>query len=108
MPDYARIYARQEYLTPGAAETVEIIAETVKPTEGSILLDVACGKGEAAAASPAESPPSSFSGRSSTTPRPRRGSSTCAISSRSCAPMAGAYPPAMAHSTRHTASARRR
>jgi SAM-dependent methyltransferase len=49
MPDYARIYARQEYLTPGAPETVEIIAETVQPTERSILLDVACGKGEAAA-----------------------------------------------------------
>jgi len=49
MPDFARIYARQEYLTPGAAETVEIIAETVRPNEHSILLDVACGKGEAAA-----------------------------------------------------------
>jgi uncharacterized protein (TIGR03083 family) len=49
MPDYARIYARQEYLTPGAAETVEIIADTVQPSEGSVLLDVACGKGEAAA-----------------------------------------------------------
>lgn len=49
MPDFARIYARQEYLTPGAAETVEIIAETVRPTEQSLLLDVACGKGEAAA-----------------------------------------------------------
>jgi SAM-dependent methyltransferase len=49
MPDYARIYARQEYLTPGAAETVEIIAETVQPAERSIMLDVACGKGEAAA-----------------------------------------------------------
>ena len=35
-------------MTPGAAETVEIIAETVKPTERSLLLDVACGKGEAA------------------------------------------------------------
>lgn len=49
MRDYARIYARQEYLTPGAGETVEIIAETVRPTENSVLLDVACGKGEAAA-----------------------------------------------------------
>jgi SAM-dependent methyltransferase len=49
MPDFSRIYARQEYLTPGAAETVEIVAETVKPTEKSLLLDVACGKGEAAA-----------------------------------------------------------
>ena len=49
MPDFSRIYARQEYLTPGAAETVEIIAETVRPTESSLLLDIACGKGEAAA-----------------------------------------------------------
>jgi SAM-dependent methyltransferase len=49
MADYTRIYARQEYLTPGAVETVEIIAETVQPTEQSLLLDVACGKGEAAA-----------------------------------------------------------
>jgi SAM-dependent methyltransferase len=48
MPDFSRIYARQEYLTPGAAETVEIIAETVQPSEKSLLLDVACGKGEAA------------------------------------------------------------
>jgi SAM-dependent methyltransferase len=47
--DFSRVYARQEYLTPGAAETVEIIAETVQPTETSLLLDVACGKGEAAA-----------------------------------------------------------
>jgi SAM-dependent methyltransferase len=49
MRDFSRIYARQEYLTPGAAETVEVIAETVQPTERSVLLDVACGKGEAAA-----------------------------------------------------------
>ena len=49
MPDHARIYAKQEYLTPGAAETVEMIAEAVRPTERSRLLDVACGKGEAAA-----------------------------------------------------------
>ena len=49
MADFARIYARQEHLTPGAAETVEIIAQTVQPTERSLLLDVACGEGEAAA-----------------------------------------------------------
>jgi SAM-dependent methyltransferase len=49
MPDYTRIYARQEYMTPGAAETVEVIAETVRPDEKATLLDLASGKGEAAA-----------------------------------------------------------
>jgi len=49
MPDYMRIYAKQEYLTPGAAKTVEIIAETVRPDENAVLLDLAAGKGEAAA-----------------------------------------------------------
>lgn len=49
MPDYTRIYAHQEYMTPGAAETVDIIVETVQPTEATLLLDVASGKGEAAA-----------------------------------------------------------
>ena len=51
MPDFARIYAHSDYLTPGAAETVELIAETVRADEESFgyLLDVACGKGEAAA-----------------------------------------------------------
>jgi len=47
--DFPRIYSRQEYLTPGAGTTVEIIAETVRPDEGTWLLEVACGKGEAAA-----------------------------------------------------------
>jgi SAM-dependent methyltransferase len=49
MPDYLRIYAKQEYLTPGAPATVEMIAETVQPTEHTVLLDMASGKGEAAA-----------------------------------------------------------
>lgn len=49
MPDFQRIYSRQEYLTPGAPRTVEIIAETVRPDEGTWLLDLASGKGEAAA-----------------------------------------------------------
>jgi SAM-dependent methyltransferase len=49
MPDYMRIYAKQEYLTPGAPKTVEIIAETVQPDEQTVLLDLAAGKGEAAA-----------------------------------------------------------
>ena len=42
------LYGRQEYLTPGAAETVERIIEVVRPGPSSLLLDVACGKGEAA------------------------------------------------------------
>jgi SAM-dependent methyltransferase len=49
MADFTRIYAKQEYLTPGAPATVEIIAETVQPTEHALLLDMASGKGEAAA-----------------------------------------------------------
>jgi len=48
MPDYLRIYARQEYLTPGAAETVELIAEAVRPDADALLLEVAAGKAEAA------------------------------------------------------------
>ena len=42
------LYARQEYLTPGAAETVQKITEVVRPDASSLLLDVASGKGEAA------------------------------------------------------------
>jgi len=49
MADFFRIYARQEYMTPGAAETVAIIEEVVRPGEGTLLLEVAAGKGEAAA-----------------------------------------------------------
>jgi len=48
MGDPSAIYAKQEYLTPGAAETVEMIAEVVRPGEETLLLDVASGKGEAA------------------------------------------------------------
>lgn len=49
MADFTRIYAKQEYMTPGAAETVAIIAETVRPDESTQLLEVAAGKGEASA-----------------------------------------------------------
>ena len=49
MADFFRIYARQEYMTPGAAETVGIIEEVVEPGDGTLLLEVAAGKGEAAA-----------------------------------------------------------
>ena len=45
---FSRIYAKQEYLTPGAAETVAPIAQTVNPAEDALLLDIAAGKGEAA------------------------------------------------------------
>ena len=48
MPDFLRHYAKQEYLTPGAADTVEMIAEAAQPGEQSLLLEVACGKLEAA------------------------------------------------------------
>jgi len=48
MPDHLRTYARQEYLTPGAAETVELIAEAVRPDADALLLEVAAGKAEAA------------------------------------------------------------
>jgi SAM-dependent methyltransferase len=48
MTDYLRIYARQEYMTPGAAETVELIAEAVRPDADALLLEVAAGKAEAA------------------------------------------------------------
>jgi SAM-dependent methyltransferase len=45
---YLRIYARQEYLTPGAAETVDLVADAARPDASAWLLDVACGKAEAA------------------------------------------------------------
>ena len=48
MLDYLRTYARQEYLTPGAAEIVELIAEAVRPAAEAQLLEVAAGKAEAA------------------------------------------------------------
>lgn len=46
MNHYERMYARQEYLTPGAPEAVELIAAAT--ADGERLLDVASGKGEAA------------------------------------------------------------
>jgi ubiquinone/menaquinone biosynthesis C-methylase UbiE len=49
LPDFTRVYARQEYLTPGAAQTVRMIAERVQPDEDTWLLDMGSGKGEAAA-----------------------------------------------------------
>jgi SAM-dependent methyltransferase len=50
-PDrFSRIYARQEYLTPGAAETVELLVEAARPAPSSRLLEVASGKAEAGCA----------------------------------------------------------
>jgi cyclopropane fatty-acyl-phospholipid synthase-like methyltransferase len=48
MDFYSRVYARQEYLTPGAAETVAWFADAAQPNAGSRILEVASGKGEAA------------------------------------------------------------
>jgi len=45
---YSRVYARQEYLTPGAPETVARIIELLRPREGARVLEIASGKGEAA------------------------------------------------------------
>lgn len=49
MTDFTRIYSRQEYMTPGAAETVRIIAETVRPDESTVMVEIGAGKGEASA-----------------------------------------------------------
>lgn len=54
MPDFLRVYQRQEYLTPGAARTVRAVAECAAPDETTVLLDMASGKGEAAATLAAE------------------------------------------------------
>ncbi len=48
MPDFLRIYAKQEYMTPGARETVDLMANAVRPDESTLLLEVASGKLEAA------------------------------------------------------------
>ena len=42
------VYARQEHLAPGAARSVELIAEWARPAEGALLVDAAAAKGEAA------------------------------------------------------------
>lgn len=48
MLDPLRLYAKQEHVAPGAARTVELIAEWARPDEGALLLDAAAAKGEAA------------------------------------------------------------
>lgn len=45
---YERIYRRQEYMTPGSQETAEIFGGVMAPESGSLVVEVACGKGEAA------------------------------------------------------------
>jgi len=44
----SRVYAQQGYLTPGAPETVAMIATAARLSPTSRVLDVASGKGEAA------------------------------------------------------------
>jgi len=50
MPEYAQMYTVQDYMTPGAAQTVGIIADTVQFADNTMLLEVAAGKGTAAVA----------------------------------------------------------
>lgn len=45
---FSRVYARQEYLTPGEPETLAFIVDAVRTSGASLVLEVACGKGEAA------------------------------------------------------------
>lgn len=47
---YSRVYAKQEYLTPGAAETVSLLAEAARLDADAAVVEVAVGKGEAACA----------------------------------------------------------
>ena len=49
LTDYARMYAGQDYMTPGAAQTVDIIADAVPYDGAPWLLEMASGKGTAAA-----------------------------------------------------------
>lgn len=41
-------YLRQDYLTPGALQTVDVIRRHVRPTDASQLLEIAYGKGTTA------------------------------------------------------------
>jgi ubiquinone/menaquinone biosynthesis C-methylase UbiE len=50
VPDFARIYAKQEYLTPGAPETVAMFVARAHEAGARAVVEVACGKGEAACA----------------------------------------------------------
>src|SRR4051794_1907979 len=45
---FSRVYAHQEYLTPGEPETLDFIVAAIRADGGALVLEVACGKGEAA------------------------------------------------------------
>jgi ubiquinone/menaquinone biosynthesis C-methylase UbiE len=47
---YSRVYAGQEYLTPGDPEMVALIGEAIRAGGATLVLEVASGKGEAACA----------------------------------------------------------
>lgn len=49
MSSVVSLYSLSDYMTPAAPDTVDLIASAAKPTSTSLLLDVACGKGAAAA-----------------------------------------------------------
>ena len=46
--DHIRLHARQEYLSPGEPETVARLTELLRSVPEAVVLEVACGKGEAA------------------------------------------------------------
>ena len=79
MTDYARLYAGQDYMTPGAVQTVDIIADAVPFDDAPWLLEMASGKGTAAATPASGHLPHCL--RSSTTPRSSTRASTGSVNS---------------------------
>lgn len=47
-PDQYALYARQEFLTPGESETLDVVGRVCRLAPGARVLEVASGKGEAA------------------------------------------------------------
>ena len=48
LDSHLRLHARQEYLSPGEPETVARLADVLGAMPDALVLEVACGKGEAA------------------------------------------------------------
>jgi SAM-dependent methyltransferase len=47
-PDLLRLYSKHDFLTPGGAETVDLICQHIPLADRSMVLDVAYGKGSGA------------------------------------------------------------